>query len=79
MDVSLDQAETLVAACRGVVAAATRRLAADSAREGRVDLGLLDREQVLAYDLSTVASKVAAAEEMVVYGRAGDFERLLAV
>ncbi|MDP8970224.1 MAG: acyl-CoA dehydrogenase family protein [Actinomycetota bacterium] len=79
MDASLDQATTLVGACRGVVDAAVRRLAADSAAEGRLDLGLMDREQVLGYDLSTVASKVAAAEELLDYGQRGELERLVTV
>ena len=79
MDVSLDQARSLIAACRAVVDGATKRLAADSAKDGRVDLGLMDREQVLAYDLSSIASQVTAAEQMLDYGEQGDLEALLTV
>jgi (2S)-methylsuccinyl-CoA dehydrogenase len=79
MDASLDSARTLVAACRGVVDAAAARLARDSAKDGRVDVELLDREQVLAYDLASSASQVAAAEELLAYGERGDLERLLTV
>ncbi|MGH3664839.1 MAG: hypothetical protein ACRDU8_01890, partial [Egibacteraceae bacterium] len=74
MDVALDQARTLTDACRQVVAAASRRLAADSAKDGRVDVELLDREQVLAYDLATVAGQVAAAESLLDYGERGEAE-----
>jgi (2S)-methylsuccinyl-CoA dehydrogenase len=79
VDVELQHARTLVEACRAVVDSAARRLARDSAREGRVDLNLLDREQVLAYDLASIAGQVAAAEEMLGYGELGELERDLAV
>ncbi|CAN5764300.1 acyl-CoA dehydrogenase family protein [soil metagenome] len=79
MDVSLDQARTLLSACRDVIDAAAARLAADSAEDGRIDVDLMDREQVLAYDLSSVAGQVAAGEQMLSYGEGGDLERLLAV
>ena len=79
MDVTLDQARTLAAACRTVVDGATQRLAADSVKDGRIDIELLDREQVLAYDLSSVASQVRAVEEMLAYGEQGDLETLLTV
>jgi len=79
VDSSLDQARTLVDACDGAVGRATERLARDSARDGRVDIGLLDREQVLAYDLASVAGRVAAARELLAYGELGPFETMLAV
>ncbi len=79
MDASLDQARTLVTACRTVIEAATARLASDSARDGRIDIGLMDREQVLAYDLANLASRVTAAEEMLAYGEKGELEELLTV
>ena len=79
MNVTLDQARTLVAACRTVVDGAAQRLAADSAKDGRIDVELLDREQVLAYDLSSVASQVRAVEEMLAYGEKGELETLLSV
>jgi (2S)-methylsuccinyl-CoA dehydrogenase len=79
VDVTLDQARTIVTACRAVVDGAAQRLAADSAKDGRIDVALLDREQVLAYDLSSVASQVRAAEEMLAYGEQGELETLLTV
>ena len=75
---TLEQAATLVAACREVVDGATRRLAADTTKNGRVDVGLVDREQVLAYDLATSAGQVRAAEELLAYAERGDLERRLA-
>jgi (2S)-methylsuccinyl-CoA dehydrogenase len=77
VDVSLEQTRTLIEACRAVVDGATARLAADSAKDGRIDLELMDREQLLAYDLASIASQVAAAEEMLAYGEQGDLEALL--
>jgi (2S)-methylsuccinyl-CoA dehydrogenase len=77
VDVSLEQTRTLIQACRTVVDRATARLAADSAKDGRIDVELMDREQLLAYDLATIASQVAAAEEMVAYAEQGELEALL--
>jgi (2S)-methylsuccinyl-CoA dehydrogenase len=77
VDVSLEQTRTLLEACRAVVDGATSRLAADSAKDGRIDVELMDREQLLAYDLASIASQVAAAEEMLAYGGQGDLEALL--
>ena len=79
MDVTLDTARTLISACREVVDAAAKRLASDCAKDGRIDLELMDREQVLAYDLSSVASQVTAAEEMLAYGESGELETMLTV
>jgi (2S)-methylsuccinyl-CoA dehydrogenase len=77
VDVSLEQTRTLIEACRAVVDGATSRLAADSAKDGRIDVELMDREQLLAYDLASIASQVTAAEEMLAYGEQGDLEALL--
>ncbi len=79
MDVSLDQASTLVTAARQVVDRAVARLAQDSEAEGRVDLAAMDREQVLAYDLATSASLVTAAEEMLGWGEGGPLQAQLTV
>ncbi|MDP9405263.1 MAG: hypothetical protein M3O86_01480, partial [Actinomycetota bacterium] len=79
MDVGLDTAATLVAACRRTVDAAAARLARDCAKGGRIDVELLDREQVLAYDVASIAGQVTAAEEMLGYGERGELERLLTV
>ncbi len=75
----LDVARTLVTACRSVVDDALRRLAADSATDGRVDVRRVDAEQQLAYDLASVASRVATAEEMLAYGEQGALEAQLTV
>jgi (2S)-methylsuccinyl-CoA dehydrogenase len=79
VDVSLDLARTLVSTARAVVDTAVARLAADSSKDGRVDLELMDREQVLAYDLATAAGQVTAAEEMLAYGEEGEHETMLTV
>ncbi len=79
MDVALETAATLVTACRRAVDAAAARLARDSAKDGRIDVELLDRGQVLAYDLASVAGQVTAAQEMLAYGERGGLERLLTV
>jgi (2S)-methylsuccinyl-CoA dehydrogenase len=79
VDADLQHAGTLVEACRAVVERATRRLAGDSADRGRVSLDRLDREQVLAYDLASIAAQVSAAEEMLRYGELGEAERDLTV
>ena len=79
MDVTLDHARTLVADCRAVVDAAAARLAADSAKDGRIDIELMDREQLVAYDLSSLTSQVAAAEEMLAYGEGGELPTMLTV
>ncbi len=74
---SLDAARTIVSAAREVVDAALVRLASDSQKNGRIDLELMDREQQLAYDLSSAASRVTAAEEMLAYGEKGEHEAQL--
>jgi len=79
MDSTLEHARVLVEACRGVVGGAVGRLAADTVRNGRVDLDLLDRDQVLAYDVATVAGRVTAAEHLLDYGTLGTLERDLAL
>lgn len=81
MDARLEVARTLVAGCREIVDAAAARLAADSVADGKIDVGLMDREQALAYDLATVSSMVTAAEETLAHfgPEAGELETLLAV
>ena len=79
MDATLDAARTLVAACRDLVDGAVARLAGAATVDGRVDVERLDREQVLAYDLASAASRVAAAEELLAYGERGGLEERLAV
>jgi (2S)-methylsuccinyl-CoA dehydrogenase len=69
-----DAARTIIAAAREVVDTALVRLASDSQKNGRIDLELMDREQQLAYDLASAASRVTAAEEMLSFGDEGDLE-----
>lgn len=74
----MDAARTIATASRGVVDTALRRLARDSHDEaGRFSVGLMDREQQLAYDLASAASRVTAAEEMLGYGEKGTHEAQL--
>ncbi|CAN5488746.1 acyl-CoA dehydrogenase family protein [soil metagenome] len=73
----IDDARTIVAAARQVVDGGLTRLASDSQKDGRIDLELMDREQQLAYDLASAASRVTAAEEMLAYGEQGDLEAQL--
>jgi (2S)-methylsuccinyl-CoA dehydrogenase len=73
----LAPARTVIAAAREVVDGALARLAADSEKDGGIDLQLMDREQQLAYDLASAASRVTAAEEMLAYGERGDLEARL--
>lgn len=71
----MEGARTIVAAARDVVDTALRRLARDSHDEaGRFSVALLDREQQLAYDLASAASRVTAAEELLDYGQKGTYE-----
>ena len=79
VDATLDTARTLIAACRAVVDDAVSRLARDASADGRISIDLVDREQVLAYDLSAVASRVRAAEELLATARGGLTEQLAAV
>ena len=73
----LEAARTIISAAREVVDAGLARLAADSQKNGRIDVELMDREQQLAYDLASAASRVTAAEEMLAYGENGGHEAQL--
>ena len=74
---SLQDARIIVEAAKEVVDAALGRLAKDSAKDGRISVELMDREQQLAYDLASAASRVAAAEQMLSYGEQGDLQAQL--
>ncbi len=64
-----------MAAARDVVDTALARLARDSHdQDGTFSVGLMDREQQLAYDLASGASRVSAAEQMLSYGQEGEYE-----
>jgi (2S)-methylsuccinyl-CoA dehydrogenase len=79
VDVTLEEARTLVGAGRAVLDRAVARLAASSAVDGRLDVARMDREQVLAYDLASVAAMVTAAEQMLPWGERGELPELLTV
>ena len=79
VDDAVDRARALVAACRRAVDVAARRLAGVCVRNGRADLGRLDGEQVVAYDLATVASQVAAGQVLAGDAQRGPFEADLAL
>ncbi|MQB00724.1 MAG: hypothetical protein GEU78_10600 [Actinobacteria bacterium] len=53
-------------------------MAASCSRGGRIDIGLLDRDQVLGYDLAAGAVQVRAGQEMLAYGEGGEWEGTLA-
>ena len=74
MGAALEQARTIATVCRNVVNTATKRVAADSEKNGRIDVSLMDREQVVVYDLAATASQVTGLEEMLAYGEKGDLE-----
>ncbi|MEO2104768.1 MAG: acyl-CoA dehydrogenase family protein [Actinomycetota bacterium] len=74
---TLDTARTIVSAAREVVDGAVARLAASASKDGRISTELVDREQQLAYDLASAASRVAAAEQMLDYGEKGDLQARL--
>ncbi len=74
----LTAARAAVDLTAGVVEAACDHLARLSDDGGRVSVALLDRHQVLAYDLAHAASAVAGCRVMLDYGSRGDYEALLA-
>ncbi len=75
---SLDHARTLVAALRGTVDRTAAHLAGKSAEDGHISTDRMDQHQTVLYDLASVASAVAAAEELLAYGAAGEHEARLA-
>ena len=75
----LDHARTLVTALQDVVDTATASLAERCVDDGRVSTSLIDQHQTVAYDLASVASAVAAAGHLLVYGEQGDQEAALAL
>ncbi len=61
----LESAQAILDAVDELVAAAALALARRCSRGGRVDSGLLDREQIVAYDLACVSAAAAAARHLV--------------
>jgi (2S)-methylsuccinyl-CoA dehydrogenase len=73
-----DAAAAAVDALSSLVDAAIANLASRSERDGRIAVDLLDRHQVVAYDLAHAASAVAGSRVMLDYARHGDLEARLA-
>jgi len=78
MTEKIDAAVAALDVAGRVVDTAARHLATASTRDGRVSVELLDRHQVVAYDLAHAASGVEAGRVMVEYARHGDLEADLA-
>ncbi len=75
---SLDHARTLVASLRDTVERSAAHLAAESAENGQISTERMDRFQAVLYDLASIASAVAAAEELLDYAQMGEHEARLA-
>jgi (2S)-methylsuccinyl-CoA dehydrogenase len=75
----LDLARAVTSALREVVDAASAELARRCERDGRISTGAMDEHQTAIYDLASVASALAAAEHLVVWGEKGDLEAKLAL
>ncbi|MBW3561999.1 MAG: acyl-CoA dehydrogenase family protein [Actinobacteria bacterium] len=74
----LEQARTIVEALRAAIDGAVAHLAPEVEAEGRVSTDLVDDRQTVVYDLASLASSVAAAEELLPYGEEGELEAKLA-
>jgi (2S)-methylsuccinyl-CoA dehydrogenase len=75
----LDLARAVTSALREVVDAASAELARRCERDGRISTGAMDEHQTAIYDLASVASALAAAEHLVVWGEKGELEAKLAL
>ncbi len=80
MDGGLEHAQSALETAASVVGAGAAALAAISrASSGKIDVELLDRNQVLAYDLAHAASTVAGGRVMLDYAESnGELESMLA-
>jgi (2S)-methylsuccinyl-CoA dehydrogenase len=75
----LDLATTITSALRAAVDRAAASLAAETVDDGRISVGLIDERQTVLYDLASVTSAVAAAEELLDHGAQGEHEARLAL
>ncbi|MGH9022224.1 MAG: acyl-CoA dehydrogenase family protein, partial [Acidimicrobiia bacterium] len=75
---ALQNARDAVEVGRSVIAVGAGRLADLSCPDGRLSIELLDRHQILAYDLAHGASAVEAGGAILDYGEHGELESLLA-
>ncbi len=74
----LRAANAAVDLAAGVVASATRTLAAQATVDGKLSVAALDRHQAVAYDLAHAAAAVEGSRVMARYGEQGDVESMLA-
>ncbi len=74
----LKQARAIVEALRSTIDGAVSHLAPQVVEDGRVSTDLMDQRQTVLYDLASLASSVAAAEELLSYGEEGALEEQLA-
>jgi (2S)-methylsuccinyl-CoA dehydrogenase len=73
-------AQNAVQKAQAFVDAAVEKIAAESTKDGRVDIGLMDRHQVVCYDLAYTASGLDGARRVLAgYAEQGDVEAQLAV
>ncbi|MDQ3932526.1 MAG: acyl-CoA dehydrogenase family protein, partial [Actinomycetota bacterium] len=75
----LDRTRTVVAALLEVMQESARHLATQVAENGRVSVTRMDERQAVLYDFASIASAVAAVEELVSYGERGEREGRLAL
>ncbi len=75
----VDRTRSVVAALREVMDRSARHLAAQTAEDGRVSVARMDERQAVLYDFASIASAVAAVEELVSYGERGEREGSLAL
>ena len=74
----LRAASAAVDLARSVVDSAARALAERSSEGGKVSVPMLDRHQVVAYDLAHAAAAVEGSRVMCAYGEHGEVESMLA-
>ena len=74
----LTQAAAALGAVDDVLGASCRATAERSAKDGRLNLGLMDEHQVVCYDLAHLAGAVDGARRFLDYGARGETEALLA-
>src|SRR5436190_10648725 len=77
-DEDLRAASAAVDLARSVVDTAARALAERSSDGGKISVPMLDRHQVVAYDLAHAAAAVEGSRVMCAYGEHGEVESLLA-
>jgi (2S)-methylsuccinyl-CoA dehydrogenase len=75
---TLEAARATVATLSRLVDEASRKLATESAVDGRISVSALDEHQVVAYDLAHAAAATAGCGVMLRYAEHGDFEAKLA-